>query len=360
MENNLDNNTVKKTQKNSTLLFFEAVACVLIVFIHCEFPGDFGIFMNGFARFGVPLFFVVSGFFMISSGMELSELRQKLKKRMKRLIILLLFSFSVYLILDVIKSCCYLSNFSFITWLINFTSLKRIVLLLVCNNPLTNLNNWFMVAMLFSYCIIYFFPKLFMNNKFAPFLIASSLIFWIVFRLINLNSGLSLFGVRLANEYIYRSWYANGLPFICLGIILKRYENVIIKIPSIVVISFLIFFSIAGAVEHFLVFKWLGSGISYYFCNIFTVIFIIIICIKKEDFLSNNKFLNQEGNWTMFVYIFHPIVISTAEFFLNFIGLNENIILLWINPIIVIVFTIIFAKICNLILIKTKKFILKR
>ena len=253
MENTLDNQqAIKKDTKNSTLLFFEALACMMIVFIHCQFPGDFGFIMNGFARFGVPLFFVVSGFFMIKPDMSVEELRQKLRTRAIRVAFLLLFSFVIYFVLGAIASCIGTSKTPFTTWLADMFYWKKIVLLFVCNNPLTNAINWFMIAMLFSYLIIYIFPKLFISNKIVPIILSSLVVLWIVFRIIVKATGASLFGIELANDIIYRSWYANGLLFISLGIVLKRHEDLMKRIPFYLVIFLLIFFMIAAPFEHFL------------------------------------------------------------------------------------------------------------
>ena len=203
---------------------------------------------------------------MIKPDMSVEELRRKLRTRAIRVAFLLLFSFVIYFVFNAITSCLWASKTPFTTWLADMFSWKKIVLLFICNNPLTNTINWFMIAMLFSYLIIYFFPKLFISNKIIPIIISSLLVFWIVFRIIVKATGASLFGIELSNEIIYRSWYANGLLFISLGIVLKRHEDLMKRIPFYLVISLLIFFMIAAPFEHFIIVKCLDSGISYYFC----------------------------------------------------------------------------------------------
>ena len=361
MENTIDNKQTTKTRKkNTTLCFFEALACVTIVFIHCPFPGDFGITMEGFARFGVPLFFVVSGFFMIKTGMQVKELRQKLKARAARVGFLLLFSFLIYLTLDAVGSCFGSSKIPFVTWLANTFHWKKIIILLVCNNPITTVINWFMIAMLFSFLIIYIFPEMFISNKWVPVILASLLVFWIIFRIIVITTGVTLFGVELSNGFLYRSWYANGLPFISLGIVLKRHEESMKKIPFIVVIPLLIFFMVAAPFEHLLIIKCLGFGLSYYFCNIASVIAIIVLCIKRVDLFSQSRLLNQEGNWTRFVYIFHPAIITVLGVVFRVLGLSDNKMIFWGKPIIVVFVAVFTAMLFNFILLKVKKIVFKK
>ena len=55
-------------QYNFCLDFIKGVACVFVVFMHCEFPGIMGIVVQAVSRFSVPLFFMVSGYFCFRSG----------------------------------------------------------------------------------------------------------------------------------------------------------------------------------------------------------------------------------------------------------------------------------------------------
>lgn len=52
-----------KHQRNTCLDLIKGVACIFVVFMHCEFPGVFGIFVQSIARFCVPFFFMVSGYY---------------------------------------------------------------------------------------------------------------------------------------------------------------------------------------------------------------------------------------------------------------------------------------------------------
>ena len=51
------------TQRNTTLELMKLLASYAVVFIHVLFYGRFGIIVDAIARFAVPFFFLVSGFF---------------------------------------------------------------------------------------------------------------------------------------------------------------------------------------------------------------------------------------------------------------------------------------------------------
>lgn len=50
-------------QYNYCLDYLKGIACIFVVFMHCEFPGVMGIAVQAISRFCVPFFFMVSGWF---------------------------------------------------------------------------------------------------------------------------------------------------------------------------------------------------------------------------------------------------------------------------------------------------------
>ena len=58
--------------ENKFLNTLKGAACLLVVCIHCRFPGAFGELVLAQARVAVPFFFVVSGIFL-SGGAHASQ-----------------------------------------------------------------------------------------------------------------------------------------------------------------------------------------------------------------------------------------------------------------------------------------------
>lgn len=50
-------------QYNYCLDFMKGIACLFVVWMHCEFPGKTGVIVQALSRFCVPFFFMVSGYF---------------------------------------------------------------------------------------------------------------------------------------------------------------------------------------------------------------------------------------------------------------------------------------------------------
>ena len=49
---------------NRTLYFWRGLACLSVVLIHCMLPTGLGVIACALARFAVPLFFMVSGYYL--------------------------------------------------------------------------------------------------------------------------------------------------------------------------------------------------------------------------------------------------------------------------------------------------------
>lgn len=61
----LINRAIVKMSENSrmnSIGVIKGLACIAVVFIHYNFPGNLGIAVKSFCRFGVPVFFFVSFF----------------------------------------------------------------------------------------------------------------------------------------------------------------------------------------------------------------------------------------------------------------------------------------------------------
>ena len=56
--------------RNSSLNILKAICCILIVFNHCKFPSVFGKLLENYARIGVPVFFLISGYYLNGNSKE--------------------------------------------------------------------------------------------------------------------------------------------------------------------------------------------------------------------------------------------------------------------------------------------------
>ena len=79
-------------KKNKCLNVMKGIGCIGVVFIHVQFPGEFGKVAFLLARYAVPLFFMISGYYAYGACQD------KLKCRMKKIIRILFFALFPYVI----------------------------------------------------------------------------------------------------------------------------------------------------------------------------------------------------------------------------------------------------------------------
>ena len=338
-----------KKQRNYCLLLFETIGSIFIVFIHIAFPGQLGDIIKYFARFGVPLFYVVAGYYLIQPNTDKIALRAKLKKRIIHIAMLALFSEAFYFAINL----C-INQHQVSTYLSSTFTLRNFLNCVLLNVPLFSYPNWFLLAMLYSYIFMYLFSGLFLNKN--RWIIAFTLIsiVAIILNLIFRPTDITILGNKIT-DYIYGNWLFTGLPFICFGILLKKRNQFFIKfkIPFIVLTLFI--FGILMTVELFLYRHYLGIYIEFGFFNILFVATIVALSIKVPMLCHKIWLFNLKGNWTAYLYILHPAFISFIIIAFYNVASNYSTLFSYLEPIMVLILSMTSAIILNWLIVFVKE-----
>ena len=102
---------------NKCLNFAKGVACILVVFIHCQFPPPVGRYVISIARAAVPLFFMVSGYFCFYGDRQ--RLFERLPQKIRHIARLSIGAVVLYIVWDLVKLL--LTQSSFYAWTGKFT-----------------------------------------------------------------------------------------------------------------------------------------------------------------------------------------------------------------------------------------------
>lgn len=77
--------------------YLKCIACIFVVFMHCEFPGVFGTAVQAISRFCVPFFFMISGYYSYNTSTESS------KRKVKRIAKMTIYASVFYLIFALVQ-----------------------------------------------------------------------------------------------------------------------------------------------------------------------------------------------------------------------------------------------------------------
>lgn len=314
-------------QKNNTLELIKLLSSYMVVFIHITFPGKMGSAIDSLARFAVPLFFLISGFY--SYGIN----GVKIKKRIRNILTLIIFSTLFYTICNTLILLTDSNTTGIISYFSKYTNASFFVNFLIFNIPISALHLWYLFAILYVYIIFYLITISRVNEKII-FIIASALLLLHIL----LGEFLSVFGIIIPIK-IVRNFALMGFPFFSIGLLVKKYEDKIHNLPN-----YLIFiFAILGICESVISRYFFGKN-ELYIGSLFILFATICIFIKFSN-IQYPSFLISLGGCSTYIYIFHIAISGVIKRIYLLLGINiDSYILLKIShPIIVCIVSTVFA-----------------
>lgn len=321
----------KKTQtnRNYALDFVKGIACICVVFMHCEFPGRLGIVVQAVSRFCVPFFFMVSGYYCFENGPE------KIKKKLLHIFKIILGASAFYLVFALIRYACGMKEvFDF--------SLQDVGLFLVLNQPVVIAGQlWFLFALLYDYLLFYFVVRtgtVKWAHRVIPLLIAVYIFF---------AQGAVLVGIHIP-KLLYRNFLVEGFLFFMLGHWLHANAQRAAKAKDPALAAVILGSTLLCVAERAL----LGRDFGVNICTFPQVICIFILAMNHPASFENRLLRKLGTRCSMFVYILHPFVWHSLEFVYQRIGVGENTAALYALPLLVLGLSILLSL---LVTIRRKK-----
>lgn len=304
--------------------FFKFVACILVVFIHCKFPGMFGENMKAIGRIAVPFFLMVSGYFSVNKSFQIETV--SLNKKVKHILNLILFSLAFYVVYHIVINYImyhYIPTEVAIDYFNSF-NLKKFI---VTNTPSHYLHLWFLFALLYCYLLFYpsFIRRALLNRQ---MLLVTIVLLLIVFVLSSeilpyFGKDIRLLGFKSQHIFLFRA-----IPFFLIGLYTRLFEplkNVNTKILLIV--------ALLGVglslIEHHYQVQDSQAYIGSIICS-----FLMLLYGLRSKHEYPKKTVTWGEKLSLYVYIYHIAVIPVA----SKISPTE-----WLTPIIVVIASFIMA-----------------
>lgn len=315
------------TKRNITLELLKLFASYMVVFIHISFPGRFGIIIHSLARFAVPFFFLISGFYSYKSSAE------KIKCKIKNVLVVIGFSTLSYTLL---KTALFFINGDIggiVSHFAKYLSLDTLVKFFVFNVTVSSGHLWYLFAILYVY-LIFYFVTIKQIREDLVFLVSLLLL------LLHLLLGecLSAFGIVLSNVYI-RNFALMGIPFFGLGLLARKYKKKFQIIPGYV----LFIAGILGISESVVSRAFLGNNELY--IGSLLILFVTVVIFIKHSNIDYPRFFRSSAGCSKYVYIFHSMVaIIIGEIYkILHINYTASVFLQNLHPLIVCIFSTVLA-----------------
>ncbi len=327
-------------KKNLTLELIKLFAAYMVVFVHVPFYGETGNIINALARFAVPLFFFISGFFSYNISLE------KIKGRTKRILIITVFSSVLYFLYKIAVLLYFGNIYMVLSYFKGFFNLKSMIDLFVFNLPFSSGHIWYLLALIYVYIIYYFVTKFRLSEK-----LIFSVAFILLFLHILLSESQSVLGIVIPIHFV-RNFALMGFPFFGIGLLTKKHQNKIQNVSN----PILIIAIIIGCIES-VVSQLLYGEKELHIGSLFIVFALVVIFIKYSD-LKYPKGFYVLTDCSTYIYVFHILVsdvIYTLYSMCN-IDINSVALLKYMHPIVVcIMSTVLAVFITQASIILTKK-----
>lgn len=293
-------------KKNYFLDYLKGLACFGVVFFHVKLPHYVldGVIQAMF-RFAIPLYFMVSGYFCDTTDRD--KLEKKLPGKCRHIIKICIIGCVYYFIFQMLIAVFGDSHGSVsdvIDRLRQCFNVKALFEWVVFNqDPFINIM-WFTFALLYCYLILWIINHFNWYHK----------VFWLVPVLIGVHmvmgNILTLFGMAV-NKLYYRNFLLFGLPFLLLGIWIRRNQEKLLG-----------YFSGRGCLlcmatgTVLSVVEWLVFGRQeMFFGSILFVTGAFVYALHKPK-AKQGSFITTIGDkYSLFVYIVHCSFISVLDRF---------------------------------------------
>jgi len=283
-------------KRNGAIDLLKLISALFIVVVHSSYPSDFGFAMNAIARFSVPIFFMITGYYVVQSEDKEGCLKKQIIKLAKYYVF--------YEFLYVFYAFCLalvqhdLHNFkvAFLLTLKNFFI-----------SPVVGIHLWYVVNVIWVLVIISIFRKF----SQLTYLFAGSILLHVAGILLS-HLSVQLLHWELPLAYT-RNFLFFGLFYVMLGYFLQRVDIEKLKKYRVWLLLVGVGMAIAQSGERYLWTTVFHSVFAdYYFTTIVASIalFLFALCCEVK-----NKTIAKISRYSMPIYFLHIFVIQLLWLF---------------------------------------------
>ena len=334
--------------RNRTLDMIKAVCAYFVVMIHISFPGTVGNIVDALARFAVPVFFMVSGYFCYrTDGLEF----EKTGKKLKHIAVLNVTAFTVYFMWELFRN--HIEGVRETRWLMSLVSRENIREFFLYNytSPV-KWHLWFLPALLYCY-VLFAFVARFRLYKVAYILIPVLLAVHFYMEELEAFTGVEY------RTMMFRNYLFTGFPFFMLGHRIHKDEKSIREKLSPRFMELLL---IVGAVSSVAEYAYLGKQELFMGSVMMAVsIFVLAILKKKSSGEGVYEGLAQIGStYAFFIYLFHICAGDMLKDVAGGLSLLKNPVYLWSRPVLVCILVTVAAGVYFTVFSQLKPVISRR
>ena len=204
-----------KKQRNYSLDLLKFISSFLIVCIHFKISGKTGELITIIARFAVPVFFMVSGYYSYNDD------EHHIKNKILNILKLYFFAFVIYFCYNVATKMLSGQVREALWYVSTYLRPRYVLPAILFNESNTAMHLWFLGSLLYSYLIQWCVVKFKIKDNIVYILSCALLLIHIA-----LGIGLSVIGIEtpdfLTKNYMLRNFLFMGFPLFTLGQFIRK------------------------------------------------------------------------------------------------------------------------------------------
>lgn len=249
----------------------KGIACICVVWIHAPFPGIVGKVVSGIARFAVPLFFAIAGYYIYDGNKE--KVAKKLVVKIKYIGKILIWMEGTYFCWFFIQKSIECGELrGGFEWIKQTFTVKAVINCIIFQKTIVIDVAWFLLALFLCYVLTVLINRYDLWKKTGPLILA----------LLFLNLCIAKVGFFVSHSSIPWYWNANlwllGFPCYVIGYCIKiNWE----KLMHITTKSWILI-AIVSVVLCFI--EIFGFGTRwFYISNISFMVSCLVLCLKYPN-----------------------------------------------------------------------------
>ena len=296
---------MEKSRQNG-LDWIKGLSCIAVVLIHYNFSNGFGTVIKTVCRFAVPIFFLVSGYFMLS-GEELVCVRNKTIKKIKHISLLLIKAGFFYLLFNILWNKMMTPDWDIVAYITEKINRISVIKFILTNDPFVYAHLWFMLALIYCYILMLFF-----DHKYPEKIVNCFPILLIAFLIVSIWKDTFHLKSSIGGQIYMTSFFGfRALPFFLAGVWVRKHQEMFMnKKVKIFTLETLIMFGMAWSVLERMIFV----ESQFYLGTYIVVAALFLYALMYNEQIQPDSFLTHLGrDLSLYVYIFHIAVGKTLD-----------------------------------------------
>lgn len=301
-------NTCIKPTRNQSMDCYKMIASILVVFLHVNFPEKFDGYVQCFAKFAIPVFFAISGYFNYGAD------QHSLTRRLKHLLRLYL----IIIIANLIWGCFvteYNSGSTIAFLRTYFPEPEEFATWLFLQMPPRSGHLWYLSAACVAYVILRAYVRFFGKKPidYRPLYIISFCMFAFYFTFGAIGP---IIGVDFPFQ-LYRNGYLWALPMFTLGIFIHEHQEQILNNYHLTPRKQVLLFFVGAVLG---IFQWKTVGMNQITFGALLDIIILMTFLASHPRITSHPgvgetLISKFGAWSTWIYLLHIIMREFYQIF---------------------------------------------